>query len=287
MLLQYRDSHFQLKLANSYAARLLFQSPRTAAQNAALPWARIQAYAEKGIDFDFFIIANGLFEDGATWYDEPKEYLNLPTWARIDCRIINMMDPDYPSRYPADGSLPPVHNGDGQAFSDDARLLTDFEYLPSNNFKPDRGYYHYTHYRYDRYTATAMVGTGELMDMRLAENDMMIAEAKARLGDLGGAITLINDGTRTTRGELDPIDGAATLDQVLDAIFYERDIELIGAGYGLGYFDMRRRDMLQKGSLLNWPLPAQELLVLQLPNYTFGGVGNADGINTSDGGWFN
>lgn len=274
------------KLANSYAARLLLQSPRTAAQNDALPWDRIQAYAENGIDFDFYVIANGLFEDGATWYDEPKEYLNLPTWARIDCRIINLMDPEYPARYPADGSLPTVHNGDGQAFSDDARLLSDFEFLPSNNFKPDRGYYHYSHYRYDRYTDNAMVGVGELMDMRKAENDLMIAEAKARLGDLGGAITIINDGTRVSRGELDPLDGSASLDEVLDAIFYERDIELIGAGYGVGYFDMRRRDMLQKGSLLNWPLPATELLVLQLPNYTYGGATNADGINTSNGGWF-
>lgn len=274
------------KLANSYAARIMLQSPRTAAQNEALDWGKIQTYAENGIDFDFYVIANGLFEDGATWYDEPKEYLNLPTWARIDCRIINLMDPEYPARYPADGSVPTVHNGDGQAFSDDARLESDFEFLPSNNFKPDRGYYHYSHYRYDRYTDNAMIGVGELMDMRKAENDMMIAEAYARLGNLGGAITIINDGTRTTRGMLDPIPGDASLEEVLDAIFYERDIELIGAGYGVGYFDMRRRDMLQPGSLLHWPLPAQELLVLQLPNYTFGGEANADGINTSNGGWF-
>lgn len=274
------------KLANSYAARMMLQSPRTAAQNAALDWGKIQTYAENGIDFDFFVIANGLFEDGATWYDEPKEYLNLDTWGRIDCRIINLMDPEYPARYPADGSLPTVHNGDGQAFSDDARLLSDFEFLPSNNFKPDRGYYHYTHYRYDRYSDNAMIGVGELMDMRKAENDMMLAEAKARQGDLGGAIDIINAGTRVTRGELAPIDGGAGLEEVLDAIFYERDVELIGAGYGVGYFDMRRRDMLQKGSLLHWPLPAQELLVLQLPNYTFGGEANADGINTSNGGWF-
>ncbi len=274
------------KLANSYAARMLLQSPRTAAMNQSLDWGKIQTYAEKGIDFDFYVIANGLFEDGATWYDEPKEYLNLPTWARIDCRIIHLMDPEYPARYPADGSLPTVHNGDGQAFSDDARLESDFEFLPSNNFKPDRGYYHYSHYRYDRYTATAMVGVGELMDMRQAENDLMLAEAYARQGNLGGAITIINDGTRTTRGMLDPLDGGASEEDVLNAIFYERDIELIGAGYGVGYFDMRRRDMLQKGSLLNWPLPAQELLVLQLPNYTFGGEANADGINTSNGGWF-
>jgi hypothetical protein len=274
------------KLANSYAARFLVQQPRTAAQNLAVDWAKVRAYAEKGIDFDFFAISNGLFEDGGTWYDEPKEYLNYPSWGRIDCRIINLMDPEYPARYPADGSVPTVHNGDGMAFSDDARLLSDFEFLPANNFNPSRGYYHYSHYRYDRYSDNAMIGVGELMDMRKAENDLMIAEAKAMTNDLSGAIDIINAGTRVTRGNLAPIDGGATFDEVIAAIFYERDIELIGAGFGVGYFDMRRRDMLQKGSLLDWPLPAEELQVLELTNYTFGGEDNADGIHTSNGGWF-
>ena len=182
------------KLANSYAARFLVQQPRTAAQNDVVDWTKVKAYAEKGIDFDFFAIANGLFEDGATWYDEPKEYLNSPSWGRIDCRIINLMDPEYPARYPADGSLPAVHNGDGMAISDDARLLSDFEFLPANNFKPDRGYYHYSHYRCDRYTDNAMVGTGELMDMRKAENDLMIAEPKQCLEHLAGSAEIINAG---------------------------------------------------------------------------------------------
>jgi len=274
------------KLARSYYARFMIHNSRTAAQNNAVDWAKVKTYAEKGITTDFFALGNGNSWDNATWYDDPKTYLNYPSWGRIDCRIIHLMDPDYPARYPADGSVPTVHNGDGQAFSDDARLEADFEYLPSNNFKPDRGYWHYSHYRYDRYTDNAMLGNGEITDMRVAENDMMIAEAAARTGDLATAIQKLNDGTRVTRGELAPIDAGATEADVLEAIFYERDIELIGAGYGLGYFDMRRRDMLQKGSLLNWPLPAEELQVLQLPTYTFGGEANADGVNTSNGGWF-
>ena len=44
--------------------------------------------------------------------------------------------------------------------------------------------------------------------------------------------------------------------------------------------------MLQPGSLLHFLLPAEELQVLELPNYTFGGTANADGVNASDGGWF-
>ena len=74
--------------------------------------------------------------------------------------------------------------------------------------------------------------------------------------------------------------------EVLDAIFYERDVELIMIGMGTAFFDMRRRDMLQKGTPLHLPVPGAELEVLMIPNYTFGGEDHADGINTSDGGWF-
>jgi len=73
---------------------------------------------------------------------------------------------------------------------------------------------------------------------------------------------------------------------LLKAIFYERDIELIQTGFGIAFFDMRRRDMLQPGTLLHFPIPAKELMVMNMPLYTFGGVANADGINTSNGGWF-
>jgi hypothetical protein len=77
-----------------------------------------------------------------------------------------------------------------------------------------------------------------------------------------------------------------TKEEALEAIFYERDIELIQAGFGIAFFDMRRRDMLQYGTMLHFPIPAKELMVMVMPTYTFGGEANADGINTSNGGWF-
>jgi hypothetical protein len=42
---------------------------------------------------------------------------------------------------------------------------------------------------------------------------------------------------------------------------------------------------MQTGSLLHFPIPEVELPVLGIDYYTFGGVENADGINTSNGGW--
>ncbi|HCC71462.1 MAG TPA: hypothetical protein DEQ09_09990 [Bacteroidales bacterium] len=67
-----------------------------------------------------------------------------PEWGRVDHRIINLMDHDYPSHWPRDNiSWNTVDGQDpGEADPDDARLLTDFMYLESNIFRPDRGYYH-------------------------------------------------------------------------------------------------------------------------------------------------
>ena len=274
-----------LELCNSYAARIMVMGSRTKAQNEALDWTKVLSYAEDGLSFDFAPVGDALPYDGGVWYDLPKYYLNNTGWGRIDCRILNLMDPDYPPFYAASGLATDMPN-DGAVTSADARLASDFEFLPSCNFRPERGYWHFSHYRYARFDDEGLLaGTNPLYDFRKADNDMLIAEAMARTSNLTGAIDIINAGTRVTRGMLPPVDAGATLDEVLDAIFYERDIELIDAGFAIAYTDMRRRDMLQNGTPLHFPLPAGEIAVLLLDDYTFGGAANADGINTASGGW--
>jgi len=116
-------------------------------------------------------------------------------------------------------------------------------------------------------------------------DDLGLSEALVHLDRTEEAVTILDNGTRTTRGHLSPLASSATEEEVLNAIFYERDIELILTGTGLSFFDMRRRNMLQKGTLLHFPVPGKELQLMGLDIYTFGGVENADGINTSNGGW--
>ena len=104
-------------------------------------------------------------------------------------------------------------------------------------------------------------------------------------GNKSGAISIINSGTRVNRGELDELSNGISDNDFLKALFYERDIELIMTGFGLSFFDMRRRDMLQEGTMLHFPIPAEQLELINISLYTFGGVANADGVNTSNGGW--
>jgi len=263
-----------LQLANSFAARLMVYSSRNKQENSAINWTKVLEYANNGIQRR---LAPTM--DGSNWKCWYKYYTVRPGWARIDCRIINLMDERYPWHFPEDGINPPGAQGD------DKRLETDFKFVSTNNMKPERGYYHYSNYEYVRYPYDVSE-TFDAVDFSLAENDLLKAEAYAELGNLDQAIQIINAGSRTQRGHLSPLSESASKEEVMEAIFYERDVELIQTGFGIAFFDMRRRDMLQKGSLLHFPIPAKELMVMQMPLYTFGGVENADGINTSNGGWF-
>ena len=200
------------------------------------------------------------------------------------------MDPAYPKNYWADGVAQVVHTGmnPGEALSNDARLLSDFEFLPAVDFRPERGYWHFTNYRCKRFDDNMWLGLGTLHEFRAYENELYKAEAAAMLGQLDVAVGILNnaDLPRKARGELDDIAAGASKDDILKAIFYERDIELIAQGFLLGFYDMRRRDMLQIGQYLHYPVPGKELETLGLEIYTFGGVSKADGVNTSNGGWF-
>lgn len=266
------------RLANSYAARLLVAKARTSQENSTTDWVKVLDYAQNGITKDFKV-----FNDNINWKNWFFHYtVSRENWVRIDARIINMMDPSYPYRYPDLSSEP----APGEATSDDARLLSDFNYDPVCEFIPERGYYHFSNYEYNvRYEYTHS-NPDYTYNFLVTENELLKAEAMFRTGDKPGAIGVINSGTRVNRGGLEPLDSGISDADFLEALFYERDIELIMTGFGLAFFDMRRRDMLQTGTPLHLPIPAEQLAVIGMDVYTFGGVANADGINTSIGGWF-
>ncbi len=262
------------QLAYSYMARFTVYNSRNATENDAISWQTVIDYANLGITSDFEI-----FLDNVNWKNWVYHYTyERDDWVRIDARIINLMDSSYPSHLSS--SADP-----GVATSADARLGTDFVHDNVCPFKPERGYYHYSYYLYKRldYTFSNPAFFPEFYSNEL---DLMKAEAYVYLNQLSDAISILNSSSRSVRGNLAALPSSATKQEVLDAIFYERDIEFFVAGFSIGFFDMRRRDMLQKGSMLHFPIPAKELNVLGLPIYTFGGEDNADGINTSNGGWF-
>ncbi len=252
------------------AAMTLAYSARNAAEAATVPWARVLTYANAGITQDFTVIG-----DATSWYSMIVGYGNLDSWVRTDMRLINRMDPTLNAKY--SGITSDLAASTNPAA--DARINTDFQNTGGVIGDPARGIYMQSSWFHKRYRPYAYnqptTFQGPVPYILKAENDLLIAEALVRTnGDLARAATLINN-TRVTRGQLAPVTAASGSAALLNAIDYERDVELLMTN-GMGLFHARIRDRLQPGTFRHLPIPAKELETLQLPVYTFGGVGKPD-----------
>ena len=266
-----------IKICNTSAARILAYLPRNKAGNAQVDWDRVKAYADAGITSDW----NVVMDNGVRWSFGAGYYLTATGWGRVDMYVAHLMDPALPRHWEdrPDFPYPPK-----SANPVDNRLLTDFEYLSSNDFLAARGYYHYSCYRFTRYDAEYVNNVGPKPTVSLAENDMLRAEARMHTGDLEGAAAIINAGTRLTRGKMPSV--GATPGEITQAIHHERHVEMFTTGMGLQFFEMRKNDLLQKGTPLHLPIPAAILQTMGMADfYTFGTTAKADGVNTSNGGW--
>jgi hypothetical protein len=292
------------RVANTMAARQLAYTPRTAAENAAVDWGKVLAYADKGIStgsspFTLEITGDG----GNTWYDMTKAYVERQgSWVRVDQRVIQLADPTQPVVYTST-TPPPFPNipdlrfarGTPDAQGKITQAGADFWYMPTIPYDPARGVYFFSQWapvRYFEHSWDASAPfTGKVPYVLIAENDLLIAEALVRTGgDKARAASLINK-TRVGRGGLPALTGASSNNDLLAAIFYERDVELFDTGAGQAWFDRRRIDLnltyngvpigntwafrggsnLQKGTPRSLPMPAKELETLGIPVYTFGG----------------
>ncbi len=269
------------QLANFYAAKFLVSNSRNATENETVDWGKVKTYCQNGLAADFTINFDGY----STWVSRLMGFSHNEGWMRVDMRVINLMDPNYPSRWNADGTAPDP----SQATSDDLRLESDFMWFSTIPASPTRGYYNFSYYGYNRYPEFMECATqaicGVLAIYPKAENDLMEAEALLRTGDKSGALAIINAGTRVTRGGLAPLDAGATDEEVLEAIFYERTLELFSHSLGTGFFDMRRRNYLQPGTLLHFPVPGYELENLGEEYYTLGGSFGTPGVDFADSDW--
>ena len=283
------------KLAHSYIVRLMTYSPRNTTQAAALNWDEIIDHVKKGITEDFNVEGDG---KSGNWMPWMKYYLGRPGWGKLDMRIVNMMDPNLPANWPGELNSEELPN-EGKIQSVDRRVDGEFggdksddyfSYDPSNN-RPERGHFRWSSYRQNRYDNLINANFfGPVILMPKVEMEMIAAEANMMLGNKAEAISILNSSTRSTKGGLPDLIDTATEEEVNAAIIYEQNMELGIVGLGIEYFNMRRRGLLQDGSLLHFPMPAQQLDAIQLPHYTFGGISpqfGTPGEDVSVGGWYN
>ncbi|MGA1227469.1 MAG: RagB/SusD family nutrient uptake outer membrane protein [Tamlana sp.] len=271
-------SNILSQYANSWAARILSNLPRNSTELASVDWTAVKKYADAGITSDFNILLDGW----GRWQSYGGYYLTAGL-AVTDMYVVNKLDPTMPDHWDDDPNF--IHPPASTNPNADKRIETDFAYISSNTFPGDRGYYHWSNYRWKRLNLLFSTANGPMPEFMLAENDMYKAEALAYTDNLAEAASIINAGTRTTRGQLPQV--PANLTDIIEAIHHERIIEMMYTGTGLQFFEMRKRNLLQKGTPLHFPLPAKTLETFgELPPfYTFGGPDGQDGINGSNGGW--
>ena len=269
------------ELANSMAASFLSYSPRNKTENDGVDWSRVLAYANKGLTYDF-----SPESDFYNWggYIGPY-YLNAAGWGQVDMRLINLMHPAMPSRWVGADQwdfLPTPVTAHTEGVDD--RIFTDYQALTTCGFRVERGYYHFSNYRFSRMDNFIATKIGPVTLFRKAENDLLKAEALLQTGDLNGAADIINTGTRVTRGKLTPI--GVTAAAIEGAIWHERFIELFCTNCGNAFCFMRKADKLQPGTPLHFPIPGQQLEVNLMETYSFGPDKGVAGQDYSNGGWF-
>jgi starch-binding outer membrane protein, SusD/RagB family len=261
------------RIANTMGALLLAYTPRKAADVATVDWAKVKTLAEKGIGTGtagaaFDVVVQG---DFTNWWSYINYYGNEQSWVRVDMRVINRMDPSQPAKFT--GTIVP------KGSSPDNRYNTDFTHSGNVIGDPGRGIYMQTPWYHSRYEHHARLQTTAARTavpyLLAAESDLVLAEALIHTsGSLDQAATLINK-TRVTRGGLPAATAAEGATKLLEYIDYEREIELLNTS-GMVHFRRRHVDGLQPGTARHLPIPAKELETLQLPIYTFGGVGRPD-----------
>ncbi len=299
-----------IQWANTLAARLLVLSARTPEERRAVDWNRVLAFTANGIqspanDFQR-VLASAGGRASTLLANTQNNSATANNNMRWDYRVIGPADQS--GAYQAWIQAPVAQRERFDIVTPDRRITgatptsngTYAAYRADDNgFDPSRGVYRYSAYQWRRHsfslglTGPTQTGntSGTVGLITADENTLLRAEALLRTGNPGAAATLINvTRTRAHQGQSLPpvtaagvptVDGACVPRQdsgacgtLLDALRYERMIELAAMDQFRGYAEARGWGTLPDGSLLQFPIPGNELELFGMPGYTYGGVGN-------------
>jgi hypothetical protein len=283
-----------VRLANSFAAKALAQTPRTRAERAAVDWAEVIRRVDAGVQTDYAPVAQVdiLFDD----------------WKRLVARVRTGPPSDFgrPSYWvlgPADSTqgfvnwvATPVANRQPfqirtkdrriQAASGPTAAGTYVGYNANNIFAVTRGTYRFSHYYFRRYGTGTTWQTGAQPAITVTEMNLLKAEALIRLNRAAEAVPLINL-SRVAQGSLPPVtvDGppdepgcvprklSGACGSLWDALRYEKRIEGLGVDGVTAFLDARGWQTLPENTVIHLPIPGRELGVLQREIYSYGGPG--------------
>lgn len=294
-----------IEMLHALKARYRVAVARTPAERAAVDWTAVIADVEAANGQELRIIG----DDFERYWEYPKLYSHYALWSRSDMRFVGPADqsgqyqawlqtpvqdrmpviiesPDLRVFDPAKDCSPfPVDAGGGAE-----RCGTYFVEWTPQNFRADRGTYHYSNYvnnRWEEYADEGWRGwVGEEAPFIIeAELDLLKAEGLIRTNGLVTEIAPLINKTRVANGGLDPVPATASMDELRAAVVYEKRFEAAFMSGLVTFSDMRGWGYLTVNSPLHYPIPASELETLQLPVYSFGGADDPEWAATQSNCW--
>ncbi len=286
-----------VRLANSFAARLMVYSARSRTERAAVNWQEVINRIDAGITTDFAPEAQPevLFDD----------WKRLIARLRTAGRPSDFGRPSYWLIGAADSTngwvnwmATPLENRVAfQMRTRDRRIqgptgpASPGKYMGfnlNNIFPISRGSWRFSHYFFRRFGTDISWQVGPQLAMSVTEMNLLKAEGLIRLNRAGEAVPLINL-SRVANGELPqvtingppdepgcvPRKPSGACGSLWDALRYEKGIEGAGMSGVIAYFDARGWQTLPENTPIHFPIPGRELGTLQLATYTFGGPGDA------------
>jgi hypothetical protein len=290
------------RVGHSYIARFLVYGARTPAERQAVDWNRVLQHIEQGITSDYEVdLESGVLTSGGY-----SRFQTTGTFSAYgDYKAIGPADVSGKFREWLDKPL--AERERFQITTPDRRITGPtptsngayFRYYANNIFVPQRGLYHHSHYQWRRhvqqYGATTISSTGVAKMVSVDEMNLLEAEALIRLGRAAEAVPLIN-GTRTRERRIGTtnypglpavtVDGVpqaedcvprfdgVTCGNLMEALLYERTIELMVQDILRDYLDSRGWGRLPNGTFIHFPMPGRELEAIGAEGYSFGGVGS-------------
>jgi hypothetical protein len=316
----YNTSEFEA-IAHSFAARFLMAEARTRSELNNYSTERLNqiiAHADAGVgqsgplpSFSPASTGNEFYNQNADWssllISGPAGYLPM------DVKISHLLDPSYPVEYPTTSGeiLPPHETSDPRAsyflyteafgFLSAARNRSLF----SNYFRlRNEGGNNW----FNLDGAAVSIITGSEMQYLKAEANLLKGNKGAAAQALenspfGSVPTELTNPLPSVRGDFSfgdafedgefpqngfaagkEISGSASMAEFVRALHTEYSVELdLMAGVGAQWYFMRRHNLLQEGTALHYPIPGEELEIIQRDFYTFGGESRAGESGTAAG----
>ena len=274
------------RLSRSIAARYMVIGARTPAERAAVDWAKVIQLVDGGLTADYTFNMQSPLGSSNTYL----AYAIATSGTRSYADINLIGESDVSGAYQA-WVAKPLNEREKFPITTPDRRITGaagptaqgvyFIYRATDPFDRAYGPYHGSFYQFRRLTAT---NNGNWPLISRTELNLYKAEALARRGDAAGAIALANL-RRQSVGQLPalttsgvpvaancvPRTAAGNCGTLLDAIRYERQIEQAGTMGVYMWMDRRGWGTLPKGSPLHLPIPGEQLEILNMEIYSFGG----------------